>query len=113
MVRYLIDANLPYYFSVWHGPEFVHVNDLDDEWKDSEIWDYARERALTIVSKDADFSDRILLSQPPPRVIHIKLGNMKMKAFHSAISKVWDEVDGLSRRCRLVQVFPDRLEGID
>ncbi len=112
MPRYLIDANLPYYFSVWHGPDFVHVKDLNEEWKDSEVWAYAKQHGLIIVSKDADFSDRVLLSQPPPRVIHVKLGNMKIGAFHHAISKVWDKVDELSQRCKLVQIFHDRIEGI-
>ncbi len=29
------------------------------------LWAYAKEHDLTIVSKDADFSDRVLLSEPP------------------------------------------------
>ena len=73
MSRYIIDANLPYYFSLWRGDEYQHVIDLDPSMKDSEIWRFAKENNLTIVTKDADFSDRILLSDPPPRVIHIKL----------------------------------------
>ncbi len=113
MPRYLIDVNLPYYFSVWRGPDYVHVSDLNDRWTDSEVWAYAKGRGLTIVSKDADFSDRVVLSDPPPRVIHVKLGNMKMNDFHQAISRTWEEVCELSQRYRLVRVFPDRIEGID
>ncbi len=113
MPRYLIDANLPYYFSIWHGPDYVHVRDLNEEWTDSQLWAYAKGHGLTIVSKDADFSDRVLLSGPPPRVIHVKLGNMRMNAFHQAISKVWAEVCELSRRYRLVRIFLDRVEGVE
>lgn len=29
MARYLIDVNLPYYFSLWRGPDYVHVRDID------------------------------------------------------------------------------------
>jgi predicted nuclease of predicted toxin-antitoxin system len=112
MARYLIDANLPYYFSLWHGPEYIHVFDINDEWKDSEVWAYARQHGLTIVSKDSDFSDRALLAPPPPRVVHVRLGNMRMRAFHESVSRVWAEVCELSLRCRVVQIFPDRIEGI-
>ena len=112
MHRYLIDVNLPYYFSVWHGADYVHVHDLNDRWTDSELWAYAKDHGLTIVSKDADFGDRVLVSEPPPRVIHIKLGNMKMNDFYLAISGMWDQVRELSRRYKLVRVFHDRIEGI-
>ena len=113
MARYLIDVNLPYYFSIWRGPDFLHVRDLDDEWSDTQVWSYARQENLTIVSKDADFSDRVLLNDPPPRMIHIRLGNVRMRDFHQAIAGRWEEICDLSQRCKLVQVFADRLEGID
>jgi len=113
MALYLVDVNLPYYFSVWRGPDFLHIRDLNDEWLDSEVWRYAKQEDLTIVTKDADFSDKIMLSDPPPRVIHIRLGNLKMRDFHQAIAGRWEQICSLSRRCKLVQVFADRLEGID
>jgi predicted nuclease of predicted toxin-antitoxin system len=113
MARYLIDVNLPYYFSVWRGEEYVHVRDLDDEWTDGQVWDYAKAQGLTIVSKDTDFSDRVLLSDPPPRVIHIRLGNLRMREFHQAIAWRWDAICELSGRNKLVQVFADRIEAMD
>ena len=112
MKKYIIDANLPYYFSLWRDEEYEHVIDIDPHMKDSAIWSYAREHNLTIVTKDADFSDRILLLTPPPRVIHIKLGNMKMKIFHHAISNIWDDVLLLSKEYKLVSVYADKIEGI-
>jgi predicted nuclease of predicted toxin-antitoxin system len=113
MARYLIDVNLPYYFSLWRGAEYAHLKDLNDAWEDSQVWAYAKARDLTIITKDADFSGFALMGQPPPRVIHIRLGNMDMRRFHEALSSRWPEVCSLSRRCKLVQVFLDRLEGID
>lgn len=112
MVKYLIDANLPYYFSLWAGEEYIHVKDIDDQWTDTQIWEYAKEHHLTIVTKDTDFSVRMILSEPPPRVIHIKLGNMKMRTFHTILSKVWTEVCELSTQYKLVRVFEQRLDGI-
>src|SRR4029079_16931340 len=86
MARFVIDVNLPYYFSVWKGPDFSHLRDLGDDWTDTRIWNYARQEGLTIVTKDTDFSDRVLLAAPPPRVIHIRLGNMKIREIHLSIA---------------------------
>ncbi len=80
--------------------------------KDSKIWKYAKENNLTIVTKDADFSDLILLNNPPPKVIHIKLGNMKMKVFHNAIDNIWDEVLLINKKYKLVRVYKDKIESI-
>ena len=112
MSRYLVDANLPYYFSVWRGEAYEHVIDIDPCMKDSQIWEYAKNHDLTIITKDADFSDRMLLSNPPPRVIHIRLGNMKIKAFYNMIQPIWEEVLLLSQRHKLGNVYADRIEGI-
>lgn len=113
MAKYIIDANLPYYFALWSGKEYIHLKDINDEWSDIQIWQYVKENNLTIVTKDADFSDMMLLNQPPPRVIHIKLGNMKMNQFHDAISKVWDQACQLSGQYKLIRIFEDRLECIN
>jgi predicted nuclease of predicted toxin-antitoxin system len=58
MTRYLIDENLPYYFSLWNNKMFIHVNDLPSVKTDNEIWEYAKENNLIIVTKDSDFSNR-------------------------------------------------------
>jgi predicted nuclease of predicted toxin-antitoxin system len=42
MVEYLVDANLPYRFSIWNDHRYVHQADLGDSWTDNEIWDYAK-----------------------------------------------------------------------
>ncbi len=113
MTKYLIDVNLPRYFSLWAGIDCEHVVNIDDELKDSEIWSYAKENNLTIVTKDADFSELMLLSEPPPRVIHIRYGNMKMREFYQHISGIWIDVCLLSEEYKLVRVYKDRIEGID
>lgn len=113
MKKYLIDVNLPRYFSLWSGDEYEHIVNINDELKDSEIWLYAKQQQLTIVTKDADFSDLVLLNEPPPRVIHIKLGNMKMREFHQLLSKIWADVCLLSEDYKLVRVYQNRIEGVN
>ena len=113
MLKFLIDANLPVYLSTWNSPEFVHQNSIDPEWKDSRIWEYATTNNLTIVTKDIDFSNRILFNNPPPKVIHIRYENMKLKIFYENISIVWDSVVELNANHKLVNVFTDRIEAIE
>ena len=52
---------------------------------------YAKEHNLTIITKDSDFSERIKLSDPPPRVIHFKVGNSNMKEFYRVIHASWED----------------------
>jgi predicted nuclease of predicted toxin-antitoxin system len=42
---------------------------------DAAVWDYAKQHALTIVSKDGDFHQRSFLYGHPPKVIWIRRGN--------------------------------------
>jgi predicted nuclease of predicted toxin-antitoxin system len=113
MPRFLIDVNLPYRFGLWKGDDYLHQFDLGDEWSDEKIWDYAKSNDLTIISKDADFSNKILFRTPPPKVIHIRVGNMKMRDFHVLMNAIWPQVLEMSERNKLVNVFADRIEGID
>lgn len=111
MPKFIVDANLPYYFSLWKSEEFVHVKDLNDTLTDTQIWDYAKTNNLTIISKDSDFSNRILIKEPP-RVIHIKIGNLKIKELFQVLEKLWDEVLEFNSKYKLVNVFRDHIEGI-
>ena len=110
MARYLIDANLPYRFSLWQGDAYVHVYDIGDDMPDSAIWHYAQENLLTIVTKDADFSDRIMLQEPPPRIIHLRIGNMRLRDLFAFLQNVWPRVEELSASNRLVIVRPTLIE---
>ncbi|MFT5917783.1 MAG: putative nuclease of putative toxin-antitoxin system [Bacteroidia bacterium] len=111
--KYIIDVNLPYYFNLWNTEEYTHQLDVDSKATDQSIWEYATANNLTIVTKDSDFSNRILITSPPPRVIHIKFGNMKMKDFHSLMNSIWNKVIEASKLNKLVNVYHDQIEGID
>jgi predicted nuclease of predicted toxin-antitoxin system len=112
MARFLVDANLPKKFKFWSGEEFWHVADFDSKWPDSKVWDFARANNLTIITKDADFSDRIIAVAPPPKVIHLKTGNMRLQNFHDFISKNWEEIKLFSQTHKLVNVYMDRITAI-
>lgn len=113
MPKYIVDLNLLYHFSLWNNENYIHVKDVNEKMTDSELWEYARNNNLTIITKDSDFSERILFNSPPPRIIHIKFGNFLMREFFGVISGCWDEVCNTSEQYKLVNVFKDRIEGIE
>ncbi len=112
MYRFLIDENLPYYFNLWNNKDCIHVHDLVDIKTDEDIWQFTRENNLVIITKDADFSNKILYNHPPPKVVHLKIGNMKMKEFHSFLNKVWPAILKELENSKLINVFPDRIESL-
>jgi len=111
-MKYLINENLPEDISLWNVSDFVHAKTLGAHVDDGQIWNYAKERSLTIVSKGTDFSNRILVSNPPPRVIHMPIGNMKFHAFQAFITAYWPEILTISESHKLVNVYRDSIEGI-
>ncbi len=113
MPTFLIDNNLPYYFSLWKTSEFVFQRDLHSRAPDTFIWKFAEENGLTIVTKYRDYSDRMLLVSPPPRVIRFMTGNLRMRAFHALVTENWPHIAELSQTHKLVYVFHDRIEGIE
>lgn len=59
-------------------PNSNHVFPLGlDTFDDTDVWEYARQNAFTLVTKDADFGDLSILRGFPPKVIWIRRGNCK------------------------------------
>ena len=112
MPKYLIDVNLPYYFSLWHTSDYIYKIDIDPKAKDKVLWNYAINQNL-IITKDSDFSRRILFSIPPPKVIHIRIGNRSMNEFHHITDTCWPEVLHLIQNHKLVTVYADQIEGMN
>lgn len=88
----------------------VYSTSLGPRPSDSAIWDYARDHALVIVSKDADFSGRIMLATPPPWVVHLRFGNLRRREYHALLAKVWPRVEALLPDHKLICVYADRIE---
>ena len=113
MSKFLVDINLPRYFSLWKIESYIFQYNINSSMPDNKIWDYAKLNKLTIITKDSDFSDKILFHEPPPKVIHIKFGNMRMKQFHEVMNKLWADACEMSESYKLVNVYKDRIEGIE
>jgi predicted nuclease of predicted toxin-antitoxin system len=113
MNGFLLDENLPIHVEFSANLPVEHVTDLGASPTDSEIWGYAKQKELVIVTKDADFSDRIIVSSPPPRVVRLKFGNMRKRDFHAFLAKVWPQIESLVLRYKLVNVYQNHFECIE
>ena len=112
MAKYRIDANLPYHFKIWNNADFIHVKDLNDCWDDETIWKYALSNNLTILTKDADFSLKVLYKGAPPKVVHFKIGNVRIRDLYYLVSTIWTDIELLLLDNNLINVFTDRIEAI-
>ena len=110
MTGYLLDENLPLDPRCTSTLPITHVNDLGVSPTDTAIWNHAKANDLAIVSKDADFSDRIMLAQPPPRIVHLRFGNLRLPAFRDLMGSAWPSIEELAPCHRLVCVYLDRIE---
>ena len=110
MARYLIDANMPRNISVWSSRDCTFAVDFGDSVSDLFIWDYAFKHEMTIITNDADFVDRVLLSVAGPSVIHFRIGNMRLRQFQIFLQGNWAELCRLSSQFRLILVYQDRVE---
>jgi hypothetical protein len=59
MKGFLLDENLPARLTFSPGLPVVPVSNVGSSPTDAQVWEFARQRELVIVSKDADFSERI------------------------------------------------------
>lgn len=114
---YLLDENLP--ARLFHPPAGIpialpihHARDLGANPTDSDLWEAARRHHWVIVSKDADFADRAMIATPPPWVVHLRVGNLRLAQFHAFVARIWPRVEALLPAHKLINVYPDRLEAI-
>ena len=112
MKGFLFDQNLPRRIRFQASFPIEHVTILGKDLSDHQIWIYAQEHDLVIVTKDADFSDRIIVQSAPPKVVHLKFGNMRRNEFHQFLQMVWPRVEYLIMRHKMVNVYKNRIESI-
>lgn len=105
-MKLLFDANL--------SPELVrrladlyfdseHVAVIGLESSDTAIWEYAKSKAFTIVSKDSDFQQRAMVFGSPPKVILVRLGNCRTRLVESLLRQ---------RSAQVAQFFDDPAESL-
>jgi predicted nuclease of predicted toxin-antitoxin system len=112
MKGFFFDENLPSRIQFIPSLPLVSTSELGSSPTDTQVWEFARRRELVIVSKDSDFSERIILRTPPPWVVHLRFGNLRRSEFHARLARAWPQVETLLKTHKLVNVYPDRVEGV-
>ena len=88
-MKLLFDQNLSPRLVMMLGdlfPGSEHVQGVGfGEASDASLWEFARDNAFVIVTKDVDFSDRSAIAGHPPKIIWIRLGNCSTAAIASAL----------------------------
>ncbi|SEU02270.1 DUF5615 family PIN-like protein [Hymenobacter actinosclerus] len=109
MPKFLIDANLPHRFAIWHTPDYEPVPNL--AWSDEQVWAYAAEHGLTVITKDVDY-EVLVQNQAPPHVIRLCIGNMRRRELWLFLERVWPAVLEASSKpgVRLTRVFATHIE---
>lgn len=112
MTGFLFDENMPARLAFVPDLPIVHSTALGASVSDSALWQYAKANAYAIVTKDADFSSRMMIASTPPWVIHFQIGNMRRTQMHAFIARVWPQVRPLLPAHKLVNVFLDKIEAV-
>jgi len=110
MKGFLLDENLPTRLTFAPSMPTCHARDFGGNPTDGELWELARVRHWVIITKDADFSERILVSKAPPWIVRLRFGNMRRKEFHSFLAGVWPQIESLLPAHKLICVYADRIE---
>jgi len=100
-VKFLVDNQLPSALSRYlssRGFDCVHVEDFGlSQASDIEIWRYAGENELVIVSKDEDFVYLANASKSKAKLVWVRLGNCRTVALLAAIDRAWPRIEAALR----------------
>lgn len=112
MTRFLIDENLPRAIRDVIGDASIHASEIAPQASDTLLWNHARERDWIILTRDTDFFDRLLLFGSPPKVIWVRLGNLRKTELVETIGSRWEAILNLIEAADMVEIHPDRLEAL-
>lgn len=74
-------------------PQSLHVKDVGlASAADATVWTYAKEQALVIVSKDADFRHLGFTYGQPPKMIWIRRGNCSTREIERLLRRHHDSI---------------------
>jgi predicted nuclease of predicted toxin-antitoxin system len=109
-MQFLVDINLPKYFSFFNSPNFKFVEDIDLTLSDTKIWEFAISQNLVILTKDTDFYNRSILASKKPKVVFLKLGNTTLKQLHQYFRQNWEVIQEAIQENYLVVATQDSID---
>ena len=111
-LNFLVDVNLPKYFGYFNKPNFFHVADICSTMTDTEIWNYAIQNNLIILTKDSDFYFRSLISSTRPKIVYFQLGNQTLKELHQYFEKHWLEINENLKEYSFILALPNSIKTV-
>ena len=105
----MFDENLPRKLTFVPSRATSHATDFGAHPSDDELWEHARVRHLTIITKDSDFAKRVQFSDPPPWVVLLAFGNLRRREYHLLLARAWLQVELLLKTHKLVTVHANGL----
>ena len=115
---FIIDAHLPktlVSIIERNGYEAIHTSSLEEGNASSDvvIIQLAEEKKATVVSKDEDFHHSFLLYRKPPKLVMIKVGNMRLNALKELFENQFPKIIDLLGQHDLIEFHSDKLIAID
>jgi len=110
VIRFLVDENLPATLAAKVPVSCLHATDLGGQPTDDSLWSYARREGWIILTKDADFFERLALEGPPPKVVWVRTGNLRRSQLDELLAAQMPAIIRLLGDHDLVEVHQDRLE---
>jgi len=110
---FLLDANIPPSLQediLEH--QVIHVQSFTKgtATKDKEINDFSFENECLLITKDTDFYDSFLLIGKPPKLILVKLGNVRIRELRSYFRKNWKLIEELIQTHPLLILTKDSIK---
>lgn len=106
----LLDENMPGRLRIPTDLPVIHVASLGESSTDREIWLFAKAHDLAILTKDADFAFMIASDNPPPRIVHLRVGNMRLQELKNHLQLWWPKVEKTLNWAKLINLYSDRME---
>lgn len=51
-----------------------------------------------------------MLESPPPWIVHLRFGNLRLREYHALLAKMWPLIEALLPEHKLICVYADRIE---
>ena len=112
MNGFLIDENLPAHLLPTTQWPVFHARELGSSLTDTQLWRLAAQNEWAIVSKDADFTERIVVATLPPWIVHRRIGNVRRTEFKSMIVHLWPQRETFIPARKLINVYRERIEAV-
>ena len=112
-MRFIIDAHLPSSIAQIFkelGHEAVHTSELPlgNATKDGDIIVVAGRDGI-VVSKDDDFYQSFLLHGKPPKLVHVKVGNMRLRTLKELFERAAPNLIDLLAQYDLLELYQDKI----